>query len=82
MKALPHHLATLLRQISEGRKPTAKVKLASTSWWFGDLSVTREINSLRKLRLLRMWRDASRNQYVEITGEGRKVLASSTGEKP
>lgn len=76
MKALPHHLATLLRQISEGRKPVAQVRLANTSWWFGDISVTREMNQLRKLRLIRMWRDAARNQHMEITDAGWAALAA------
>ena len=72
---ITHAQRALLRQISEGRRPTAQVRLASTSWWNGDVSVTRDMNALRKTKLIRMWRDAARNQHMEITDAGLAVLA-------
>lgn len=63
----------LLRQIAQGRGPTAQVRLASTSWWNGDVSVTRDMNALRKAKLIRMWRDAGRNQHMALTDEGWHV---------
>lgn len=66
----------LLRWIAEGRRPTAEVKSASTLWRMGDISVTRDINRLRGLGLIRMWRGADmHDQRMEITDAGREMLA-------
>lgn len=75
MAALNHAQKTLLRQLSEGRMPQTQVRLASTSWWYGEVSVTRQINQLRKKGLIRCWRDAARNQRMEITDEGYAEIA-------
>jgi DNA-binding MarR family transcriptional regulator len=75
MAALNHAQKTLLRQLSEGRVPQTEVRLASTSWWYGEISVTRQMNQLRKKGFIRCWRDTARNQRMEITDEGYAEIA-------
>lgn len=73
MRRLTNSQRSLLRQLSEGRLPDAQVRYATTSWWFGDVSVTRDMNTLRKMGLIRCWRDGARNQHMAVTDEGAQV---------
>lgn len=70
MATLPNRQLMPLRQIAQGRGPPAQVRLASTSWWHGDVSVTRDMNALRRAKMIRMWRDAARNQQKSATLAG------------
>lgn len=77
MPGLTHAQRTLLRQLSQGRSPSADLRNGVTSWRFGDVSVTREMNQLRKRGLVRCWSDGERAQHLEITDEGYAVLGHS-----
>ncbi|MET3595082.1 hypothetical protein ABID26_004494 [Mesorhizobium shonense] len=74
MGTLPDRQLTLLRQIAQGQGPIAQVRLASTSWWHG--AVTRDMNALCSAKMIRMWRDAARNQHMEISDAGWNILRS------
>lgn len=76
MGHLTNSQMSLLRQLKQGRMPEREVRYASTSWWFGSVSVTREMNVLKKRGLVYTWRDAARGEHVEITPSGYEMLAA------
>lgn len=69
---LPDRQLTLLRQIAQGRGPIAQVRLASILVAWGRIRYPRH----ECAKMIRMWRDAARNQHTEISDAGWDIPRS------